>query len=62
VSADGTTVTRGFYPDDGSAYFSITLPSTQQIIISANPIKGSTVPVTLAQIEYLATVPELDLG
>ena len=62
VSADGTTVTRGFYPDDGSAYFSITLPSTQQIIVSTTPIGGSTVPVTLAQIEYLATAPELDLG
>ncbi|GAF46911.1 hypothetical protein [Rhodococcus wratislaviensis] len=62
VSADGTTVTRGFYPAHGSAYFSITLPSTQQIIISTTPINGSTVPVTLAQIEYLATAPELDLG
>ncbi|QHE73055.1 hypothetical protein GFS60_06706 (plasmid) [Rhodococcus sp. WAY2] len=61
VSPDGATVTRGFYPDDGSAYFSITRPSTQQIIISTTPIRGSTVPVTLEQIEYLATAPELDL-
>ncbi|MFC9836501.1 hypothetical protein ACFVKB_22180 [Rhodococcus sp. NPDC127530] len=61
VSPDGSTVTRGYYPDHGSAYFSITLPSTQQIIISTTPIRGSTVPVTLAQIEYLATAPELDL-
>ncbi|QQZ18397.1 hypothetical protein [Rhodococcus sp. 21391] len=62
VSPDGSTVTRGFYPDHGSAYFSITLPSTQQIIISTTPIRGSTVPVTLEQIEYLATAPELDLN
>ncbi|GCE38449.1 hypothetical protein Rhow_001501 [Rhodococcus wratislaviensis] len=62
VSADGTIVTLGFYPEHGSAYFSLILPSTQQIIISITPIKGSTVPVTLAQIEYLATAPELDLG
>ena len=61
VSADGSTVTRGFYPEHGSAYFSIVLPSTQQIIIST-PIGGSTVPVTLAQIEYLATATELALG
>ncbi|WP_241032116.1 hypothetical protein [Rhodococcus pseudokoreensis] len=61
MSADGTIVTRGFYPEHGSAYFSLILPSTQQII-SITPIKGSTVPVTLAQIEYLATAPELDLG
>ncbi|MFC9840909.1 hypothetical protein ACFVKB_45215 [Rhodococcus sp. NPDC127530] len=61
VSPDGTTVTRGVYPNDGSAYFSITLPSTQQIIINTTPIRGSTVPITLEQIEYLATAAELDL-
>ena len=59
---DGSSVTRGFYPDHGSAYFSIVLPSTQQVIVSATPIAGSTVPVTLEQIEYLATAPELVLG
>ena len=61
VSADGSTITRGFYPPHGSAYFSIALPSTQQIIINTTPIKDSTVPITLEQIEYLATAPELDL-
>ena len=60
---DGSTVTRAVYPSNGgSAYFSITLPTNQQIIISTTPIGGSTVPVTLEQIEYLATAPELDLG
>ncbi|TQC44786.1 hypothetical protein EEB14_35535 [Rhodococcus sp. WS4] len=60
---DGSTVTRAVYPaNGGSAYFSITLPSTQQVIISTRPIAGSTVPVTLEQIEYLATAPELALG
>ncbi|MEN0134893.1 MAG: hypothetical protein AAGC80_07080 [Rhodococcus sp. (in: high G+C Gram-positive bacteria)] len=62
VTADGSTVTRGDYPDHGSAYFSITLPSTQQIIISTTPIAGSAIPMTLEQIEYLATAAELDLG
>lgn len=60
---DGSTVTRAANPcNGGSAYFSITLPTTRQIIISTTPIGGSTVPVTLEQIEYLATAPELDLG
>jgi len=62
VSTEGSTLTRGFYPAHGSAYFSITRPSTQQIIISTTPIKGSTVPITLEQIEYLATATELDLS
>ncbi|MFW2242650.1 hypothetical protein ACVH9Z_18935 [Rhodococcus opacus] len=62
TSPDGATVTRADYPaNGGSAYFSITLPSTQQVIISTTPIGGSIVPMTLEQIEYLATAPELDL-
>jgi hypothetical protein len=62
VTADGSTITRAFYPDNGSAYFSIVLPSTQQIIISTTPLRGSTAPMTLEQIEYLATAPELNLN
>ncbi|WP_240961040.1 hypothetical protein [Rhodococcus sp. A14] len=38
TSPDGSTVTRADYPaNGGSAYFSITLPSTQQVIISTTP-------------------------
>ncbi|WP_025432453.1 MULTISPECIES: hypothetical protein [Rhodococcus] len=63
TSPDGSTVTRADYPaNGGSAYFSITLPSTQQVIISTTPVGEYTVPVTLEQIEYLATAPELDLS
>ncbi|UOT07208.1 hypothetical protein MPY17_16420 [Rhodococcus opacus] len=55
-------ITRADYPaNGGTAYFSITLPSTQQVITSTTPVRGS-VPVTLEQIEYLATTPELDLS
>ncbi|WP_241032524.1 hypothetical protein [Rhodococcus pseudokoreensis] len=42
---DGSTVTRAVYlSNGGSAYFSITLPTTQQVIISTTPIGGSTAP------------------
>jgi hypothetical protein len=61
VSPGGSTVTRGFIPSM-AAPTSRSSSRPPNFIISTTPIGGSTVPVTLAQIEYLASAPELDLS
>ncbi|MFC0447579.1 hypothetical protein [Rhodococcus jostii] len=56
---DGSVIVRASYPSNGSEFVSITRPSGAQVVVSASAPGASASPLSLAELEFIATTPGL---
>jgi len=54
---DGSVIVRAAYPSNGGAFVSVTRPSGAQVVVSASAPEGSASPLTLEELEFIATTP-----